>query len=57
MQITIGLGAFFLMCQGVEYYLSPFTFQDTVFANTFYILTGLHGLHVVVGTIFLMVCY
>lgn len=54
--ITITLGLFFLCCQGFEYYLSPFTFQDTVFGGTFYILTGLHGLHVLVGTIFLMVC-
>jgi len=57
MQVTIGLGSFFLMCQALEYYLSPFTFQDTVFGGTFYILTGLHGMHVIVGTIFLIVCY
>lgn len=47
---------FFLGCQAVEYYLSPFTFQDTVFGGTFYILTGLHGLHVLVGATFLLVC-
>jgi heme/copper-type cytochrome/quinol oxidase subunit 3 len=56
LQVTVFLGVFFLFCQGVEYYLSPFTFQDTVFGGTFYILTGLHGLHVLVGTIFLLVC-
>jgi heme/copper-type cytochrome/quinol oxidase subunit 3 len=56
LQVTLFLGVFFLFCQGVEYYLSPFTFQDTVFGGTFYILTGLHGLHVLVGTIFLLVC-
>jgi len=56
LQVTVFLGVFFLCCQACEYYLSPFTFQDTVFGGTFYILTGLHGLHVVVGTIFLMVC-
>ena len=56
MQVTVFLGVFFLSCQALEYYLSPFTFQDTVFGGTFYILTGLHGLHVVVGTIFLIVC-
>jgi len=55
--ITIAFGSFFLMCQGIEYYLSPFTFQDTVYGATFYILTGLHGLHVIVGTIFLIVCF
>lgn len=56
MQITVFLGIFFLCCQAVEYYLSPFTFQDTVFGGTFYILTGLHGLHVLVGATFLLVC-
>jgi len=56
LQVTVFLGTFFLSCQALEYYLSPFTFQDTVFGGTFYILTGLHGLHVLVGTIFLVVC-
>ncbi len=56
LQVTVFLGVFFLSCQGVEYYLSPFTFQDTVFGGTFYILTGLHGFHVLVGTVFLLVC-
>lgn len=53
---TIYLGIFFLFCQAFEYYFAAFTFQDTVYGGTFYILTGLHGLHVLVGTIFLMVC-
>jgi len=53
---TIYLGVFFLFCQAFEYYFAAFTFQDTVYGGTFYILTGLHGLHVLVGTIFLIVC-
>jgi len=53
---TIYLGIFFLFCQAFEYYFAAFTFQDTVYGGTFYILTGLHGLHVLVGTIFLIVC-
>lgn len=53
---TIYLGVFFLFCQAFEYYFASFTFQDTVYGGTFYILTGLHGLHVLVGTIFLIVC-
>jgi len=56
LQVTVFLGTFFLSCQALEYYLSPFTFQDTIFGGTFYILTGLHGLHVLVGTVFLIVC-
>ena len=54
--VTIGLGVFFLGCQAFEYYFANFTFQDTVYGGTFYILTGLHGMHVLVGTIFLIVC-
>lgn len=53
---TIFLGIFFLFCQAFEYYFAAFTFQDTVYGGTFYILTGLHGMHVLVGTIFLIVC-
>jgi len=56
LQVTIFLGVFFLGCQAFEYYYAGFTFQDTVYGGTFYILTGLHGMHVLVGTIFLIVC-
>lgn len=54
---TILLGLFFLQCQAFEYYFAKFTFTDTVFGSTFYALTGLHGFHVLVGTIFLLVCF
>jgi len=56
LKITILLGIFFLGCQAFEYYYAGFTFQDTVYGGTFYILTGLHGMHVLVGTVFLIVC-
>lgn len=55
--ITILLGLFFLQCQAFEYYFAKFTYNDSVFGSTFYALTGLHGFHVLVGTIFLMVCF
>jgi heme/copper-type cytochrome/quinol oxidase subunit 3 len=36
--------------QAYEYHISPFTWADSVFGNTFYFSTGAHGLHVILGT-------
>ena len=46
---------YFTMLQGLEYYEARFTFADSIYGSTFFIATGFHGLHVVVGTIFLIV--
>lgn len=54
--MTILLGLFFLILQMFEYYESPFDFSDSVYACSFYMLTGLHGCHVFVGVSFLFVC-
>jgi len=48
-------GIIFSVIQGYEYYHAPFTIADSVFGSAFYILTGFHGLHVLVGTIILQV--
>ena len=53
--ITIGLGIYFTILQGLEYYEARFTFADGVYGSTFFIATGFHGLHVIVGTLFLIV--
>lgn len=53
--ITVVLGVYFTMLQGLEYYEARFTFADRVYGSTFFIATGFHGLHVIVGTLFLMV--
>merc|ERR1711936_764096 len=45
----------FTMLQGLEYYEARFTFADSIYGSTFFIATGFHGLHVIVGTIFLIV--
>jgi heme/copper-type cytochrome/quinol oxidase subunit 3 len=48
--ITILLAAIFTGFQGYEY--AGFTISDSVYGSVFYMLTGLHGLHVLIGTIF-----
>ena len=55
--VTVVLGTTFLCCQYIEYkYGITFTWTETVFGSVFYITTGFHGLHVIIGTIFLMFC-
>jgi len=53
---TLILGLYFLHVQAVEFYLCPFTMADSVFGSCFFILTGFHGTHVLVGFFFLFVC-
>jgi cytochrome c oxidase subunit 3 len=50
---TILLALIFTFLQGVEYSVSSFTLSDSVYGSCFYFGTGFHGLHVIVGTIFL----
>lgn len=52
---TIGLGAYFTMLQGMEYYTAAFGIRDSAFGSVFYVGTGFHGMHVLVGSIFLAV--
>ena len=53
---TVGLGMFFSSLQAFEYYEATFGFKDGIYSSTFYMATGFHGFHVIVGTIFLAVC-
>lgn len=55
--LTVLLGLYFTFLQGLEYYEARFSFADRIFGSTFFIATGFHGLHVIVGTLFLLVCF
>lgn len=55
--ITIVLGVYFTCLQAIEYYEARFRIADRAFGSAFFIATGFHGLHVLVGTSFLLVCY
>jgi cytochrome c oxidase subunit III len=49
--ITMGMGAYFLYGQAVEWRSLPFTYQSGLFGGMFYLLTGFHGLHVLTGIV------
>lgn len=55
--LTILLGLTFTGVQAYEYGHAAFGFKDGIYSTTFYMATGFHGFHVIVGTIFLIVCY
>lgn len=52
--ITIILGILFTSFQIYEYYYSGFNITDSYYGSIFYMITGFHGIHVIVGTIFLI---
>lgn len=53
--LTCFLGFYFTLIQSYEYIESSFSISDSVFGSTFFLITGFHGIHVIIGTIFLSV--
>lgn len=54
---TVVLGLIFTSLQVLEYMEAPFAFKESIYGATFFLATGFHGFHVVIGTIFLIVCF
>nr|UVU30559.1 cytochrome c oxidase subunit 3 [Euceros serricornis] len=55
--ITVILGIYFTFLQYLEYQESMFTISDSIYGTTFFMITGFHGMHVIIGTIFILVTY
>jgi cytochrome c oxidase subunit 3 len=55
--LTILLGIYFSILQGYEYLEASFTIRDAIYGSTFFIATGFHGIHVIIGTTFLTICF
>ena len=53
---TVVLGMFFTALQAYEYGHAAFSFAGNIYGSTFFMATGFHGAHVIIGTIFLFVC-
>jgi len=57
LSLTVALGVSFTALQAWEYSMSPFPFVDGgIYPSVFFLATGFHGFHVMVGTTFLLVC-
>ena len=54
--LTVLLGLLFTCVQAYEYGHAAFAFSGHIYGATFFMATGFHGFHVIVGTIFLFVC-
>nr|YP_010309722.1 cytochrome c oxidase subunit III [Croscherichia paykulli]UMR54839.1 cytochrome c oxidase subunit III [Croscherichia paykulli] len=54
--LTVILGLYFSILQGYEYLESSFSIADATYGSSFFMATGFHGIHVIIGTTFLSVC-
>nr|YP_010352463.1 cytochrome c oxidase subunit III [Brachypelma albiceps]UIO59247.1 cytochrome c oxidase subunit 3 [Brachypelma albiceps] len=57
LMITWLLGVYFLLLQGFEYFSASFSMSDSVYGSIFFMATGFHGFHVIVGSMFLVVIW
>nr|YP_009185832.1 cytochrome c oxidase subunit III [Euryusa optabilis]ALO70555.1 cytochrome c oxidase subunit 3 [Euryusa optabilis] len=56
LMLTVILGIYFSILQGYEYMEASFTISDAIYGSTFFMATGFHGIHVIIGTTFLLIC-
>nr|QPK42048.1 cytochrome c oxidase subunit III [Criotettix japonicus] len=54
--MTVMLGFYFTILQAYEYIEAQFSIADSVYGSTFFVATGFHGIHVMIGTTFLFIC-
>jgi cytochrome c oxidase subunit 3 len=54
--LTVILGMIFTALQAYEYHHAAFSYGGHIYGSTFFMATGFHGAHVIIGTIFLLVC-
>jgi cytochrome c oxidase subunit III len=54
--LTIALGISFTCIQAFEYSHAEFHYAGNIYGATFFMATGFHGFHVIIGSIFLIVC-
>lgn len=54
--MTCGLGVYFTILQAIEYCEASYSIADSVYGAVFFVATGFHGAHVLIGTTFLVVC-
>lgn len=54
--LTVALGVIFTCLQAYEYGHAAFNYAGNIYGATFFMATGFHGAHVIIGTIFLAVC-
>jgi len=54
--LTVILGVYFTCLQIYEYIEAPFSIADSIYGSTFFIATGFHGIHVLIGSTFLLIC-
>lgn len=55
--LTILLAATFMLCQYIEYNTASFTIADGIFGSVFYLGTGFHGIHIIIGLIYLSISF
>nr|YP_009643446.1 cytochrome c oxidase subunit III [Melamphaus faber]APO08876.1 cytochrome c oxidase subunit III [Melamphaus faber] len=56
LMLTVILGIIFTILQAYEYLEASFCISDSIYGSTFFMATGFHGIHVIIGTTFLFIC-